>query len=274
MVVTQLIAATRRKLSSPACDLSVSPTVRLQERNEPKHPCLAPGMREPGVRSILEIWRLYLVFGAGGGGGTGDILTDDQDYKLRGLTELQTDQTGVRHRIYLWECFTIWSTLDLILWNMTARTLSNISEKEMINLPDFHLNGRRPNAINDINNPLSQERGERRGGRQFDQLGWAESYLTSLFSAGPSQSWGRLWVLIYLSHFGGQSTAATILIAAPQVEFSGWAIVPVRTGENWGPPSHNPARQHYSLELSLSLAQLWLGCLQREKDKPSNIDNH
>ena len=58
----------------------------------------------------------------------------------------------------------------------------------MINFPDFHLNGRRPNAINDINNPLSQERGERRGGRQFDQLGWAESYLTSLFSAGPSQS--------------------------------------------------------------------------------------
>ena len=31
-----------------------------------------------------------MVFGAGGGGGTGDILTDDQDYKLRGLTELQT----------------------------------------------------------------------------------------------------------------------------------------------------------------------------------------
>ena len=36
-------------------------------------------------------------------------------------------------------------------------------------------------------------------------------------------------VLIYFSHFGGQSTAASILIATPQVEFSGWAIVRVRT---------------------------------------------
>ena len=62
------------------------------------------------------------------------------------------------------------------------------------------------------------------------RLGWAESYLTSLFSAGPSQSWGRLWVLIYLSHFGGQSTAATSLIATPQVEF---LDEPHCAGEDW-----------------------------------------
>ena len=51
-------------------------------------------------------------------------------------------------------------------------------------------------------------------------------YLTSLFSVGAAEGSS---VLIYLGHFGGQSTAATILIATPQVEFSGWTTARVRT---------------------------------------------
>ena len=51
----------------------------------------------------------------------------------------------------------------------------------MINFPDYHLNGRRPNTINDINNPLSQERGR----RQFDQLGWVLSDISILCRSKP-----------------------------------------------------------------------------------------
>ena len=57
-------------------------------------------MREPGEPGVS--WRSgdftwYLVLERGEGEGTGDILTDDQDYKLRGLTELRTDgQTDIR----------------------------------------------------------------------------------------------------------------------------------------------------------------------------------
>ena len=51
----------------------------------------------------------------------------------------------------------------------------------MINFPDFHLNGRRPNTINDINNPLSQER----GGGQFDQAGPVLSDISILCRSKP-----------------------------------------------------------------------------------------
>ena len=51
-----------------------------------------------------------MVFGAGGREGgsgvstrgwTGDILTDDHDYKLRGLTELRTDQSQIYENVLL-----------------------------------------------------------------------------------------------------------------------------------------------------------------------------